>query len=603
MHHRLSVPRCLVLCLYGLLAVWALPSIAAISTGQPLRVRILYDNSGSMYPGYAPPGRPGTPKSVSGALFFHQYPDFQEWLADFVARQTILDGGTVSMSTFTSNGDFAPNDIQQVHPEVPVGQFDVARAVRAFPPKAGQTTYLTESLDRFTRGFEGLVWLITDNIVETRAGEANADVERFFRALNDTPRYRSVHLFKYPFRDARSGQSSALAIYGILVSESSVPDPVLAYFDRKFRSSFRFANRRRGDPPPQLFPGREHLKLKNLKIDALELQAVPNLQVILDDPKSGAFKEGQKVQLGLMGKIQSYLTQHSVIGGRYQLEVEEALSPLGGAEKSLGAPILAPATFQAAHGEIQDPIPPNQTRDVTAVLRTSQPVSFSGGGLGAWFRLATSGATVDYQGKVKMSFDDIKVQLERDQMAGIFGIGAASRIFDFQDVRSIKVAPSYATVTFKLKTGSSRSAIFLLLLLALIVGACIAAAILARKAWYHVRITGTPNRLVPLRRLGRHEITYEGQPLGTLSRGLSGDYEFTANTGSAAFSITPARQPDTYDVRFRDGRGCQLSIEPQGGPRKPRREGPAETGGPPGGTGSPTPPPVQASSLPKMDRP
>jgi hypothetical protein len=606
MHHRLLVSRRLVLCLYGLLwTVWAPPSSAAISIGQPLKVRILYDNSGSMYPGYAPPGRPGTPKSDSGALFFHQYPEIQEWIADFVARQTILDVGTVSMSTFTSQGELASLDIRQVHPEVPVARFDVARAVRAFPSKVGQTTYLTESLDRFTHGFEGLVWLITDNIVETRAGEANADVERFFLALNDTPRYRSVHLFKYTFRDARSGQSSTLAIYGILVSEAGVPDPVLAYFDRKFRSNFRFANQRRGDPPPRLFPGSEHLKLKNLEIDVLELQAIPTLEVILDDPESGAFKEGQTVQLGLVGKIQSYLTQHSVIGGTYELAVEKPFEPIGGEAKSLGAPTLTPASFQSVHGAIleQEPIPPNGTRDVTAVLRTTQPVAFSGGGPGAWFRLATGGATVDYEGKVEMSFADIKVGFKRDQMAGIFGIDAASRIFDFQDVKTIKVAPSSATMKFKLKAGSSRSAIFLVLFIALVAVLGLAAVFLARKAWYHVRITGTPDRLIPLRRLGSYEIAHEGQPLGSLSRDLSGDYEFTANAGSAAFSITPASQPDTFDVRFRDGRGCQLSIEPQGGSTKPRKEGPAATGGPPSATGFSAPPPLPPPSLPKMDRP
>jgi hypothetical protein len=102
--------------------------------------------------------------------------------------------------------------------------------------------------------------------------------------------------------------------------------------------------------------------------------------------------------------------------------------------------------------------------------------------------------------------------------------------------------------------------------------------------------------------LGSYEVLYDGQPLGTLSRGLAGDYEFTANTGSAAFSMTPARQPDTYDVRFRDGRGCQLSIEPQGGPRKPPKAGPTETGTPPGDSGPPARP-VQPMNLPKMDRP
>jgi len=586
----------------SILLIGARPGFGAVSVGEPLRVRILYDNSGSMYPGYAPPGRPGTPRSVSGARFFYQYPEFQQWLSDFVARQTILDGGTVSMWTFTSHGEFSPGDIREVHPEVPVAQFDVARAAARFPQEPGGTTYLTETLDRFTRDrFEGLVWLITDNIVETRAGDLNSDVRRFFQALKDEPRYRSVHLFKYPFRDERVGQGATLAIYGILVSAPDVPDPVLAYYDRKFRSSFRFANRREGDPPPSLFPGREHLKLKDLGVEALELQAVPNLQVVLDDPEKGAFEEGQRVQLELSGKVQSYLTQHSVTGGRYQLELASAFEPESWAEKSLGAQKLAAATFQPARGEIREPIPPTQSREVTVPLRSSQPISFESGGLGTWIRLAMNGAIVKYTGRVRMSFDDVQVRLERDQMAGIFGIDEASSIFDFQDVTNLPdVAPSEATVSFALKTGGSRTAVLLLLLALLAALLGVPAVLLARKQWYHVRITGTPERLVPLRRLGGYQVVHEGQPLGRLSRGVTGSHEFTANAHSAAFTITPARQPDTFDVRFRDGRGCQLSIEPKGG-GKPRRPRAVPESPPRGGSAPAAPPPVR--NLPKIDRP
>lgn len=579
------------------------PADGALSAGSPVRVRILWDNSGSMYPGYAPPGRPGTPKSVSGARYFHEYPEIREWLADFVARQTILDGARVSMSTFTSQGEFSPGDIREVHPEVPVEQFDIARAVARFPGEVGANTYLTEVLDRSSRGFEGLLWLITDNIVETRAGDPSADVRRFFQTLKDEPRYRSVHLFKYPFRDDRTRQSATLAVYGIVVSEADVAAPVLAYYDRKFRSSFRFANRRQGDPPLQLFPGREHLKLKDLNVEALELQAAPNLQVILDDPEKGLFKEGQKVQLELAGKIQSYLTQHSVTGGRYRLELAGPFEAESWARRDLGAQPLAPTIFQPVQAEIREAIPPNQSSDVTALLRSSQPVSFaSRGGLGAWLRLAMNGAVIQYAGRVRMSFDDVQVRLERDQMAGIFGIEEASSIFDFQDVRSLAVAPSEATVSFALKTGSSRTAILLLLLTLLAAVLGIPAALLSRKRWYRIRITGTPERLVALRRLGSHAIVHEGQQLGRLSRGLAGDHELTPNAGSAAFTITPSRQPDVFDVRFRDGRGCQLSVEPQGGGGKPRRTRvDPEPGPPPTGPAPAAAPPARA--LPKIDRP
>lgn len=597
MRDRLHFQKRLTLSLFGLfLLAGALESSAAVSKGGPLRVHILYDNSGSMYPGYRPPGTPGRKtKSELGARFYYEDPEFQSWLGDFVACQTILDGGTVGLWTFTSNGEFTPGGIQRVHPEVPVAQFDVARAVRNFPSEAGQTTYLTETLDQFTRGFEGLIWLITDNIVETRVGEPDQDVERFFQALRHDPRYQSVHLFKHSFQNERS----ALAIYGILVSGSEIDKSVLAYYDRKFRSNFRFANRREGDPPPQLFPGREHLKLRNLEIDALEL--VPNLQAVLADSKSGLFKEGDKVKLELAGEIKSYLTQHAVTSGRYRLEFSENFKP----DRIDLAPEIPSQSFTHADGEIQEAIQPNGTRNVREILQSSKPISFTSKGLASWFTLALKGALVNYSGTVKMSFWDVKVRLERAQMAGIFGIDKASRIFDFQNVTKIEVYPSQASVTFALQTGSSRTALLLTLLLILAVILGLLAAFLARKQWYRIRITGTPERLIPLRRLGSYQILHEGQTLGRLTRGISGDYDFAANLNSAAFTIAPTRQADTWDVRFRDGGGCQLSIEPQGGRTEKHRgrdDADSTRPGAPAG-GMPAAPPAPLRPLPKIDRP
>jgi hypothetical protein len=595
----LGSTRLFLLCCFGWSAATA-PGFSAVTIGGPLRVGILYDNSGSMYPGYAPPGRPGARKADSGARFYYQYPDFQQWLADFVASQTLLDGATVSMSTFTSQAGFAPGDVQQVHPEVPIGGFDVARAVRNVPPAAGQTTYLTESLSRFTEGFEGLAWLITDNVVETRAGEINEDVRRFFTSLRDEPRYRSVHLFKYPFRDERSGQASTLAIYGILVSDEDVPKPVLAYYDRKLRSIFRFAERRGGDPPPPLFPGREHLKLKDLGIDALALEAAPNLEVVLDHPER-LLEEGERLRLEMPGQIQSHLTQHAVTAGRYRLQLVGAFEPEAWAARELGAQPLAASLFLPSEGTIDDAIPPGGTREIEAILCSSAPIAFKVRSPLAWLRLAINGAVVKYTGRVRMSFDDVQVRLERAQMSGVFGIDQASSVFDFQEVSQLAVDPSETPVSFALVAGGSRTALLLVLLGLLAVVLATAAALLGRRRWYVIRMTGAPEKLVALRRLGRYPIVHDGQPLGTLSRGVSGDHEFLPSPPSAALTVTPAPVADAFDVRFREGQGLRLSIEPRdGGTPRDKRE-PRVVEAP--STKPPAADPAPLRALPKIDRP
>jgi hypothetical protein len=156
----------------------AIPAAAApIARGGPLAVRVLFDNSGSMYPGYRPPGTPDRQKREQlGVGFIHQSPVFARWLDDFVQRQNVVDAGTVGMWTFTSNEQFTPADIQQVQAAVPVREFHAADALRRVPQQAGKNTYLTETLGTFCRGFTGLVWLITDNIVETNGGQPDLDV-------------------------------------------------------------------------------------------------------------------------------------------------------------------------------------------------------------------------------------------------------------------------------------------------------------------------------------------------------------------------------------------------------------------------------------------
>lgn len=586
---------CITLCIFAPLSLAA----ATLDRNQPLAVRVLYDTSGSMYPGYAPPGSANRrTKSELGARYFHEYPQFRQWLADFIDAQAEIGAGTIGMWTFTSDGAFAPADVREVHPEVPAGRFDLDAAMQRFPNHGGQNTYLTESVHAITQDFSGLLWLITDNIVETRAGEPNADVERFFRTLNDQPRFRSVHLFKYPFADPRGGQQSALAVYGILVSRPEVPEAALTYFDGRFRDRLRPATRRNGQP---LFPGHHYLKLKNLSIDPLVLHAEPTLKLILDDAENGMFREGQVVQLGLSGEIRSNLTQHSVTAGRYEISVASPFSPEDWARRDLGVKPLPAQGFETTSDEIRDPIPPNGKRQLSALLRSAEPVSFHPSNIGSWLRLAWNGAVVQYTGTIRLSFTDVNVRLERAQMAGIFGIDRASAIFNFQDVRTLeRIPPSEAQVRFALKTDRNRTLQLLGILAVLIAAIGSGSFLLSRPQWFHIGITSTPDRIIALRRLGSHTIAHDGQVVGHLARDLLGGWSFRPNVTTAALQIRPGTQPDTWDVKLREGRAYQLSIVPRGGAkRRPIRKRPATA--PPARPGPGTT--ANVRPMPKIDRP
>jgi hypothetical protein len=560
----------------------------ALTPGVPMRVQILYDNSGSMYAGYRPPGSlERRTRQELGVPFFHQSPAFARWLDDFVQNQSIVDGGTIGMSTFTSDGQFTPADIREVHAAVPLRDFDVAAALTRFPPAPGNNTYLTETLETFSHGFTGLVWLITDNIVEANDGEPDAGVRRFFEVLAQRPEFRSVHLFKYPV--AEGGQEGALAVYGILVSAADVPAAALAQFDAKFRR-LNEAKRRDGDPPQDLFPGREYLKLKDLRISIVK----PELRLLLDDTNNGTFNEGQNVELQVEGKIRSLLTQHTVTGGRYELAIAAPFVAEEWAQRNLGARALAPGIFAPVGAEIQEEIPPDATREIAQRLSSSEPVAFTPSNVAEWLRLAWNGATVRYTGMVRMTFADVTLRLEPQRMAGIFGIDQASTIFDFQRVGSLaEVAPCDVPVSFALRTGSSRTAILLSLfaLLAVILGAL--GFLLSRKQIYRITISNAEPTVAALRPLGSHNVLLDGKPLGRLWRGITGGYGFQPANGNPKLIVAPATEAGSWDIRIPGESTRRLSIKAEGGGTKKLR-----TPSTPSSRAAPPPPPLPRNAPP-----
>ncbi|HEY0373090.1 MAG TPA: hypothetical protein VGD79_13885 [Thermoanaerobaculia bacterium] len=552
-------------CIAAMILCAALPALAAtLEPGRPLDVRILYDHSGSMYPGYRPPGSAERrSRAELGVGFFHESPRFSLWLDDFARRQTIVDARTLGMWTFTSGDRFTPADIRQVHPVVPIAAFNAGAAISRFPEHAGNRTYLSEALTTFTHDFTGLVWLITDNIVETNAGQPDEGVQAFFSMLSSRRDIRAVHLFKYTFEER--GQTAAIAVYGMLVSPQNVPPETLQYYDDKF---LLLADAKRGSSDVDLFPGRAYLKLKDLSIRPMDAQ----LQLVLRGGEDGLFEEGQTVRLDIEGTIRSYLTQHTVTSGRYELAIASAFEPEDWARQKLGAEAMQPERFDPFSSELGGTIPPAGSRAIQARLQSQQPISFSPHGLGDWLRLAWSGATVRYTGLVRMSFKDVRVRLEPRRMAGIFGIDRATSAFAFQDVKTLpNVPPTRVVVSFALRTGRSRTAILLTVLAILAAIAAALAFLLSRKRAFHIAITREPETIIALRPLGAYDVTIEGRMLGRLSRSLGG-YGFDPATNDPTITVTPARENGEWDVKV-NGTSRRLSIKAEGG-GKPKTKKP-----------------------------
>ncbi len=566
----------------GLLAAAGVPAVAEITTGGELEVRILWDNSGSMYPGYAAPGRPGTPRSRSGARYYHQYPEIAGWLADFVARQTIVNGGAVSMSVFTSYGAFSSGDVKEVHPSVPIGEFDAAEAIAAFPERAGKLTYLSESFARVSRDFEGLVWLITDNIVETRSGKPDDEVKQFFRALKDGERYRAIHLFKLPFNELATGPQGNLAIYGILVSDAAIEEQALRYYDAKFRDNLLSAGRNSGG---DLFPGRGYWKLKDLQVGTFGLE-IRTLDVVIEQRQKSLFKERQKVRLALKGTIRSNLTQHNVTGGEFSLKAITSFEPTAQGKsyglRTIGANVFAPKPFT-----VNRPIPPKGEFEFIEELVSKEPIRLETQGFGSWLKSASDGLRVTYSGKIQADFRNLQIELDRSRMSGIFGAQDAPAIFGVQEEQVIAFDRSnQVDVSFQLETGFGRYLMFALLVLFVLAILVLAWLFLFNKAQYRVKVGGRDPIPVELRRLRSYQVSHEGHELGRLRRGLGGGGRFLPNETSAAVTVTPGARDGSYNVQIRDGAAFGLTIESlsggtvaTGGAGTTGSSGPARPGG------------------------
>jgi len=596
-------PLRITLWLVGVLGLaFSSASEARITANQPLDIHILYDNSGSMYPGYRPDS--GRTKNQTGARFFREYPEFRAWLQDFVARQSILNGGTIAISAFTSEDSFSPRDVREVHPRVPLDQFDVDTALDAIDGW-GKATFLSESLTELTRDFEGLVWLITDNIVQNGREEPDLGVKNFFRMLNREDRYRSVHLFKLPFDDRSHSLHSDLAIYGILVSSEELPQGLAGEYDRKFREQFRTARRRASSSSVPLFPHEEHLKLKDLSVAPFDLYFKPQVVVEVISTKKYLFYENQTVLLRLEGDVRSNLTQHSVTGGSYKIEAVGAFEPDASSQKSFGVAAIPSALFTTATGVLIQKIPPTGSLPLRVELRSREPVTLRTSGLSAWIKSAFLGVQAEYRGRVRMSFDGVQVRFERDRMAGIFGVEQTTDVFDFEDVRRIRAEPAFASATFKLQGSGLRVVSVLIPLLIFLVLLGLALWLLLRKESYRITV-GDTQATVALRRFGSYRVQHQHYFLGRLTRWFSG-FSFSPNARQPEVQIESTGVEGSYRARIKDVGVLPILIEPLHRKRRTSsRRGGGESGAPhirrpgappppPSGSDPPPPPPGPGS--------
>jgi hypothetical protein len=491
------------------------------------RTVVLYDASRSMYPGYNPGEHPN-PRPP----YFHERTEFVQWLFGFMASQAEKFGARrIELDAFYNVGQ-QPNiridsllqteSLEELHALAgPAGGSQRGRAIfesigRAHADQAvGQRTYLLEALKQVQGNWDGIIWLITDNVVEEagRDSPEAADVDGFFYHLRDEPRYCSVHVFSYPYN--MDGRAGTLAVYGIIVSSERPEQSVHESLDSRF---FDMVN---------AFPRGKHLKLRDLNVSPLEFSPVCTVRLFTDE--SFFSNEGHRLDIDHTAAITSNLTQHSLVSGAYSVFTGE-FQPVGNQAAAYGVQPLPAEVLGESRGDLPV-LPPEGSVSINGTLEGRQKLHLRGMGFLSKLKWALSGEPIRYEGDIHIQLTNLKLNFEPQRLDEIYGMSRAPAIFginsgiaglsDQQVARhiTISVTPPYIMG-------------WLILMVLLFLLALVGSAIwfFFRSSNYRISKAGD-STVVSLRPLGNYSVRHEGLLLGILRRRMSKDFIFVPNNG------------------------------------------------------------------------
>ncbi|MCP4146628.1 MAG: prohibitin family protein [bacterium] len=373
----------------------------ASGSGIP-HVKILFDYSDRMYPGY-----PEHTRQETGAVFFYQNREFRKWFRKFIESQAIFKARQVSLATFRSAARFRAEDIELAHPPSSVKDFNVDMAFSNYRSPGADYAHLEESLDFFTKDkFTGLVWLITANRIDAKREES--ETAAFFKHLMNTEKYRSVHIYGLPFEDNDRGRRGKLCIYAILVS----PEPLIAEIALRVEDQFhRIA---------EIFGHREHFPLKSPVPHPL------NLNIQRNPAQKPSFLRNFHGDLLLMipikGAVKNNLDHFTIFGGNLSVEVSGQLSA-GPAERAASGIVarknISANSFNRLEITLTDALPPGETQELTGLNLVigdlSSPGELSDNKSSDTVKVRFSSHSLRLSGPIMVTV------AEREQLFAIFG--------------------------------------------------------------------------------------------------------------------------------------------------------------------------------------
>ena len=218
-------------------------------SGRPRRMVLLLDYSGSMYGGYGLASPPSDCKLCAGRQpFYFAVPAFENLLARWLDTAT-PEGTTIDLEILLFNARLwrlgengvepykSPDQLTYPRPVSSASAEQIHRWLAEIPDVPRQVdaeaTLATNSRQALLSVVDGveeevLVWLVTDNIVDTGGGVVSAaDARRkleFYDTLRDRPRIQMINAYPVFQEDRCSWMcGTSLFFYGMVVSPFERP--------------------------------------------------------------------------------------------------------------------------------------------------------------------------------------------------------------------------------------------------------------------------------------------------------------------------------------------------------------------------------------------
>ena len=502
-----------------------------LAAGKPFPVKILVDLSKSMYPGY----RDAEP--VRERRFVNAIPEFRDWFAGLARSLEGLNASSVEVLGFATDEGRRPADRAiQLQPPVKPAEFNKDQTFSKWI-HSGLQTDLDRNLRALTGGFEGVVFLLTDNRVESGTASEEQATEAFFRSIKEEERFRAVHLYRYDLKDPVSGRTLSLAAYGLVVSAAPLDDAAAMAFESAFRSTGLLA----------CFHG-VHVKLRPLDVKPVTL----DVRFLATSQGGSRFVENEPMKLMFQGRITNN-TLYALNGGTLSISLEGGFQPRDRRQaRDFGLETLPAALFRVSQPAKIPPVPPGETvRLSRPIVLDTAGIPLSVKGLWKWLAKAAFGLEVPFVGTGVIRARDLEFQLTREgfeKLAGIYGAESLQRVFRVNETKTVRLArPDRFPIAFRLKGDPRLGLVVVLLVLAVAVPAGVGLCLLARKAPVMVCL-GERQQFYNLRRMSSMPVRFGDHELGSVGRGLFSGFSFRAGAFSPRFRLQPTPDPNVYTV-------------------------------------------------------